>query len=157
MNLPAGYTLRRAQVNDAPLIQAQRDAMFTDMGVPPEKLSPRQQAGLDWHRRLLASGGYTGLLLEHSGQVIAGAGILWTDMPPNPDTDSSVRAYIMNVYVHPEHRGQRLAEWLMQAVLDECRARQVHIVTLTASDAGRPTYERLGFVPQAELKLVVKV
>lgn len=43
----------------------------------------------------------------------------------------------------------------MQAALAECRARGVDIVTLTASDAGRPTYEALGFTPQAELKLLL--
>ncbi|WP_295821151.1 GNAT family N-acetyltransferase [uncultured Deinococcus sp.] len=155
MTLPPGYTLRPATVHDAALIQSQRTAMFTDMGSDPAKLVQVHDAGVAWHRRMLAGGGYTGLLVEHSGDVVAGAGILWKDFPPNADTDSTVRAYLLNVYVVPDHRGHALARHLVEAALDECRARGVNTVTLTASDAGRPTYERLGFVPQKEMKLLI--
>ncbi|ALW90215.1 acetyltransferase [Deinococcus actinosclerus] len=129
--------------------------MFVDMGSDPTRLAAVHDAGVAWHARTLASGTYTGLLIEGGGEVIAGAGILWTDLPPNADTTATTRAYVLNVYVQPEHRGQRLARALMQAALAECRARGVDIVTLTASDAGRPTYEALGFTPQAELKLLI--
>lgn len=156
MTLPPAYTLRRALPTDAELIQAQRDAMFTDMGMEPSALGRAHSGSLAWHRRMLESGSYTGFLLEHAGEVVAGVGILWQDLPPNPDTALSLRAYIMNVYVAPAHRGKALARHLMDAVLDECKARGVRIVTLTASDAGRPTYEKMGFRPQAELKLVLQ-
>lgn len=156
MTLPPGYALRPATVRDAALIQSQRTAMFTDMGSDVAGLARVHEAGAAWHARMLACGAYTGLLIESGGKVVAGAGVLWNDFPPNADTDSSVRAYVLNVYVRPEHRGRRLARTLMQAALAECRARGVDIVTLTASDAGRPTYEALGFTPQAELKLLLK-
>lgn len=155
MTLPPGYTLRPATVHDAALIQSQRTAMFTDMGSDPAGLARVHDAGIAWHRRMLASGTYTGFLIEHGGEVVAGAGVLWNDFPPNADTDSLVRAYLLNVYVHPEHSGHALARHLVEAALDECCARGVNTVTLTASDAGRPTYERLGFVPQKEMKLLI--
>ncbi|WP_309569620.1 GNAT family N-acetyltransferase [Deinococcus sp.] len=155
MTLPAFYTLRPATVHDAALIQGHRTAMFTDMGSDPQGLARVHDAGIAWHRRMLAQGTYSGLLVEHGGEVVAGAGILWNDFPPTADTDSHVRAYLLNVYVLPEHRGHALARVLVQTALDECRARGVNIVTLTASDAGRPTYERLGFVPQKEMKLLI--
>lgn len=154
--LPPHCTLRLATPADAALIQAQRDAMFVDMGSDPARLAAVHDAGVAWHARTLAAGTYTGLLVEGGGEVIAGAGILWTDLPPNADTTATTRAYVLNVYVQPAQRGQRLARALMQAALAECRARGVDIVTLTASDAGRPTYEALGFTPQAELKLLLK-
>ncbi|GGS29343.1 GNAT family N-acetyltransferase [Deinococcus knuensis] len=155
MTLPPGYALRPATVRDAVLIQSQRTAMFTDMGSDVAGLARVHEAGVAWHARMLACGAYTGLLIESGGEVVAGAGILWTDFPPNADTTATTRAYVLNVYVQPAHRGQRLARALMQAALAECRARGVDIVTLTASDAGRPTYEALGFTPQAELKLLL--
>ena len=155
MTLPTGYTPRPATVHDAALIQAQRTAMFTDMGSDPVKLAKVHDAGVAWHRRMLAGGGYTGLLVECGGDVVAGAGLLWKDFPPNADTDSTVRAYLLNVYVVPEHRGHALARFMVEAALDECRTRGVNTVTLTASEAGRPTYERLGFVAQSEMKLLI--
>ena len=155
MTLPTGYTFRPAGVADAELIQVQRTAMFTDMGSDPQRLARVHEQGVAWHRRMLATGAYTGLLVQCGVEVVAGAGILWTDFPPNADTDSLVRAYLLNVYVSPPHRGQALARTLVQATLTECRARGIDIVTLTASDAGRLTYERLGFGVQPEMKLLL--
>lgn len=153
MSLPPGSGLRPATVHDAALIQSHRTAMFTEMGSDPAKLAGVHELGVQWHRRMLASGRYSGLLAEAGGQVVAGVGLLWNDLPPNADTDGTVRAYLLNVYVEPAHRGQALARKLVQAALDECRSRGVEIVTLTASEAGRPTYERLGFVAVPEMKL----
>ena len=66
-----------------------------------------------------------------------------------------MRAYLLNVYVSPPHRGRALARTLVQVALTECRKRGIDIVTLTASEAGRPTYERLGFGVQSEMKLLL--
>lgn len=156
MTLPAGYTIRPATAADAELIQAHREAMFSDMGEDAQKLALGRETGLAWHRRMLEGGTYTGLLLEQNGRVVGGAGILWQDLPPNAHT-LGMRAYIMNVYVGPQHRGQKLAQMLMQEVLAECQRRGVNVITLTASDAGRPIYEKLGFKPQAEMRLVQEV
>lgn len=153
--LPDGYTIRPATVQDAELIATQRDAMFIDMGESPEKLAPVRAGSVQWHAAQLAAGTYTGFLVEFQGRVVSGAGLLWTTMPPNPQTASHTRAYVMNVYVEPAHRGKALARTLMQAVHAECERRGVNIVTLTASHAGRPTYEKLGYKPQAEMKLVL--
>ena len=155
MTLPAAYALRLATVHDAQLIQAQREAMFTEMGEPVQRLERVRAVGEQWLRSALAGGRYTGFLVESGRQVVAGAGILWQDMPPNAQTACAVRAYLLNVYVSPEHRGQALARTLVQATLTGCRERGIDIVTLTASDAGRSTYERLGFVVQAEMKLLL--
>lgn len=155
MTLPNGYTLRAAGPADAAVIHEQRTAMFTDMGLDPARLAQVHEAGVAWHTRALTAGTYSGRLIERGGHPVAGAGILWMDLPPTPDSPGSTRAYVMNVYVHPGHRGRRLARILMNSLLGECRARGVTTVTLTASHAGRPTYEALGFTPLPELKLVL--
>lgn len=156
MILPDGYSIRTATVQDAETIAGQRDAMFMDMGEQPENLAPAHAGSVIWHRQKLEGGAYSGFLIEHDGQVVAGAGILWNSMPPNPQTVNHTRAYVMNVYVAPAHRGQQLARMLLQTIHQECQRRGVNILTLTASDAGRPTYERLGYEPQAEMKLVLE-
>ncbi|THF68290.1 GNAT family N-acetyltransferase [Deinococcus sp. Arct2-2] len=155
MRLPAGYTLRRATPADAPLIQTQRDAMFVDMGKDPHKLQQVHTAALGWHRRMLQTGLYEGFLVESEGEVVAGAGLLWRDWPPNPDTTEQTRAYILNVYVQPPHRGKGLAQFLIEEMLAECALRGVHVVSLHASEAGRPIYERLGFRSNSEMELVL--
>ncbi|GAA4020486.1 GNAT family N-acetyltransferase [Deinococcus rubellus] len=154
MSLPDGFTLRSATLVDAETIQAQRDAMFADIGSGLEQIQAVSASSLTWLRRTLASGAYHGLLLEHGGQIVAGAGAQWQEFQPSPKSPSSVRAYLDNVYVAPQQRGQGLAGQLVRALLAECLARGVDLVSLHASDAGRATYTRLGFKPTPELRLL---
>jgi GNAT superfamily N-acetyltransferase len=155
MTLPAGYMLRRATPADAATIQAQRDAMFVDMGKDPHDLLQVHADALSWHRRMLQTGLYEGFLLESEGEVVAGAGLLWRDWPPSAATTEQTRAYLMNVYVQPPHRGKGLAQFLIEDMLAECALRGVHIVSLHASEAGRPIYEKIGFRASPEMELVL--
>lgn len=45
----------------------------------------------------------------------------------------------------PEHRGRRIASWLMLRALAAARARGALTASLQATKAGAPIYERLGF------------
>lgn len=155
MSLPAGYVLRRATPADAETIQAQRDAMFMDMGKDAHQLQQVTAAALGWHRRMLQTGLYEGFLVEAEGVVVAGAGLLWRDWPPSAATTEQTRAYLMNVYVQPPHRSRGLAGFLIQEMLAQCAVQGVHIVSLHASEAGRPIYERLGFRSNSEMELVM--
>ncbi len=148
--------IRPATPADAETIAQQRDAMFLDIGEDAEKLARVHQPSLAWHRRVLESGLYTGFLAEANGEIVGGAGLLWQDLPPNPDTDLDVRGYVMNVYVRPDQRGQGMARRLLERVLQECAARGVTLISLHASQAGRPLYEKLGFKSTNELKLKVE-
>lgn len=156
MEVADGFTLRPATLTDAETIQAQRDAMFTDMGSAPARVRAASASSLGWLRGALEGGDYSGVLIEVQGQVVAGAGVIWQALPPSPRTLSALRAYILNVYVVPEQRGQGLAAHLVQTLLTECAARGVDQVSLHASDAGRRTYEQLGFGPTSELRLTLE-
>nr|WP_244977260.1 GNAT family N-acetyltransferase [Deinococcus humi] len=130
--------------------------MFTDMGSDVARVQASSVPGLVWLRSALADGSYSGVLIQEGENVVAGAGVLWQTLPPSPRTVTPLRAYILNVYVAPSQRGQGLARQLMRVLLAECRARGVEQVSLHASDAGRPTYERLGFMPTNEMRLTLE-
>lgn len=146
--------IRLATPTDAATIEAQRHAMYLDMGTDEAKLAPLHAASLTWLERMLTAGLYTGFLAELNGETVGGAGLLWQDMPPNPDSRVTTRAYIMNVYVRPQSRGQGVARQLLGRVLAECAARGVTVISLHASEAGRPLYAELGFSATNEMKLV---
>lgn len=159
MTLPSGYTLRPAGVSDATLIQAQRDAMFTDMGRDPEKIKTVSAASLAWMEEAIKGERYRGWLVENSvtGEIVAGAGVTWQDFQPSPTSEVASRAYIDNVYVAPQARRQGLARQLVRQLIYDGEERGVLLVTLHASDAGRPVYEGLGFTPTTEMLLLLPV
>jgi len=68
---------------------------------------------------------------------------------------ASRRGNILNVYTEPEFRRRGLSRWLMQSVLDWCRANHIDLVILHASPEGRALYASLGFRPTNEMRLLL--
>jgi predicted N-acetyltransferase YhbS len=60
-------------------------------------------------------------------------------------------AWIGMMLVHPEHQRRGIGTRLMRQALDYLRDRGVACVKLDATPAGRPLYEKLGFVPESTL------
>lgn len=152
MTLPPGYTLRPATPADAPLIAAQRESMFTDMGT---EYTEAVANFTPWVGRHLTAGTYLGWMAEAGGQAVAGAGLLVMDWPPHFTSPEPLRSYLLNVYTHPAHRGHGLARLLTEEAVAETRRRGIKIMSLHASEFGRPIYERLGFVPTNEMRLTL--
>ncbi len=149
---------RFATVEDAALIAAQRHQMFADNQLASEAdYAEMDRAFEPWVRERLADGRYVGVLLEEEGAVIAAAGIFFLDFPPHWMDASPVRAYLLNFYTAPQARGRGLATELLGHCVEECRKRNVGVVTLHASKFGRPVYERFGFNQHNEMVLRLNV
>src|SRR2546426_9870135 len=57
-------------------------------------------------------------------------------------------AWIGMMLVHPNHRRQGVGTQLMKAALAFLKSRGIVCIRLDATPAGRPVYEKLGFVPE---------
>jgi GNAT superfamily N-acetyltransferase len=151
--------IRLAHPADAPVIAHQRACMFREMGQLTEAAFPelRDRATMvleQW----LKSGDYVGWLAVtvETGRVVAGAGCQRRAALPHPRTPDTVgvgrQAIVLNVYTEPEWRRRGLAERLMREVLTWARLERLDRLVLHASTAGRPLYERLGFVATNEMR-----
>jgi len=143
------YTFRPATLADGPTILRQRRLMFTDMG-DLERASLTDKVFLPWLEKNLLEGRYVGLLAVSQDQIVAGAGLLFYHWLPAPD-HGTLRGYICNVYVEPEHRRKGLAKQLVQQCLDLCQERGISTVTLHASEMGKSVYQAIGFKVGNEL------
>jgi GNAT superfamily N-acetyltransferase len=147
-------THRPAAPADAPLIAHHRQQMFADSGQAGVEAMQSMAANfVAWVAPRLADGRYLGWLFEDAGQVVAGAGMWLIDFPPHWMDPEPVRAYLLNFYVEPSHRGQGLAQQMLDLAVDEARRRGIRVVSLHASTMGRPIYERNGFEPTNEMML----
>ena len=149
-------TLRRATIADAALIAQHRHIMFADNNFADEARFAAMDAAFEpWVRQHLANGTYVGLFLEDEGthQVLAGAGIFFMEFPPHWMHLEARRAYLLNFYTAPEARGHGYANQLLRAAVHECRHLGIGVVTLHASQYGRPIYEKFGFTPSTEMLL----
>jgi GNAT superfamily N-acetyltransferase len=150
------YRIQAATGADVEIIAGHRRAMFADMGLGDERGRERMtEAFRPWLASRLASGEYLGwFALTAEGAVAGGAGLWLMPWPPHM-TGLAARGNILNVYTEPAHRRRGVARMLMNAALDWCRANQVTMVILHASDEGRALYAELGFAATNEMRLVL--
>ena len=87
--------------------------------------------------------------------MFASMGVVIQRMPPSPRNMDGRQAYIMNIYTLPEWRHHGMATAIMQAILDYLHGLGVPVATLHATDAGRPIYQRFGFAPTNEMRLML--
>jgi GNAT superfamily N-acetyltransferase len=148
------YRIRRGTVEDAPVIARQRAAMFRDMGdLIGDAAAQIESASFVYIRQMMAEQRYLGWLAERQGEVVAGCGLIISQLLPRPGAiDGGAQALIVNVYCEPEHRRRGLARALMAAMLDWCKSERIAKVVLHASQDGRPLYESLGFVQTNEMR-----
>jgi GNAT superfamily N-acetyltransferase len=154
------YTIRQATVSDAAVIAGHRVAMFHDMGqVPTDALATELlSTSTTALAALLRDGSYIGwLAIDGSNRVLAGAGAHVKPQLPRISHDG-VRVVtasvplVVNVYTEPARRGKGIARALMKTLIEWATAQRFDRVLLHASDAGRPLYQSLGFVPTNEIR-----
>jgi ribosomal protein S18 acetylase RimI-like enzyme len=141
------YQIRAATPADAAVITHHRRRMFGDAGGQDERvLDVMAEHFRPWVETRLADGRYWGWLTSDGDAVVAGAGMIVLDWPPHPlDPRQDKRAYLLNVYVEPAHRRQKLANQLIDRALAEARKQKIRVVALHATDEGKPLYESNGF------------
>ena len=165
MKRPGGETrfeIRRAIIEDIPVLAGHRAAMFRDMGhLTPTAEAPLIRATTAYLRTAMPGGEYLAWVAQSAAlprEVIGGAGVQLRTILPRPGyTDHELElgpeAIVLNVYVLPEWRRRGVAESLMRALLGALAERKVRRIVLHASDQGRRLYERLGFEATNEMRL----
>ena len=155
---PSEISIRSATPQDCAVILHHRRSMFQDMGEgSSEDLDRMVEATAPWLSRALVDGSYQGWLAETADRrVVAGGGVLISSWPADPYDPVTRRALIINVYTEPKVRRRGLARRLMLLMIQWLKEQGFSSVVLHASDAGRPLYETLGFVPTNEMRLRLK-
>jgi len=71
-------------------------------------------------------------------------------------TDRATFAYLSDVYVLEEHRGQGLAQWLVRVILAHPDLQGLRRFMLATKDA-HGLYEKLGFAPMAHPEMFLEI
>jgi GNAT superfamily N-acetyltransferase len=150
---------RMAVKADARLITHHRRSMFADAQVGNDRVLDEMGSWFEaWVAKMIAEEKYFGWFALDGERAVAGVGLLLLDWPPHPfDPRSTQRGYLLNVYVEPNFRRRKLASRLIELALAEARRRKIRVVTLHATEKGRPVYEALGFVATNEMIYVEPV
>lgn len=149
-------TLRASTPADLETHVAHRVAMFRDMEMGTEEgLKRMADAFRPQLRTWIMTGQCRGLLLEEDGRPVASVLLLLKEGLPTPVSPLSVRGYLFNLYTAPTHRRKGCAGRLTDAAIDLARDLGIEIMELHASLEAEGLYQRMGFVPTSEMRLVM--
>lgn len=109
----------------------------------------------DYFARHFPQGDFLAVLAEENGRIVSTAFLLIADRPTGPAFPSGLIGTVMNVLTYPEFRRRGIATEVLRALIAGARELGVSSLDLTATEAGRPLYERLGFalLPYAPMRL----
>lgn len=100
-----------------------------------------------YYQKALPSGEHIACFACEDGEIVGCGGVCLYSEMPSPDNPNGKCAYIMNIYVAPEHRrkniGKAIVTWLIQQTV-KTEAKKIY---LESTDSGRYLYESLGFIP----------
>lgn len=150
------FTVRRAAVQDIPLILLHRQKMYENMGEDtPEMIQKAVESFLEWVPSQIENETYIGWIGMVDGVAVASVGMFL--YPWTPSWKPRFRAYVLNVYTEPDYRRRGIAKQLMQTLIEFAREKEVEAITLAASDAGMPLYRELGFESFPEDYLILRL
>jgi GNAT superfamily N-acetyltransferase len=157
MQMSTDISIRVAGPGDIPEILRQRRGMYVDMGYEDGgALSAMLSSFGPYVTASLSNGSFRSWMAQCGEQVAGGGAVLINPWPSHPYDLECRRATILNVYVYPQFRRKGVARQLMEAMLAWCREQGFAAVYLHASKNGKPLYEKLGFEPTTEMRLLLK-
>ena len=108
-----------------------------------------KRATLAYYRSALADGSHTAYLVFDGNVFVGAGGISYYSVMPTYHNPTGRKAYIMNMYTRPAYRRRGIAARTLDLLVQDARGRDVHAISLEATEMGRPLYEAYGFVPMS--------
>ena len=65
---------------------------------------------------------------------------------PTYHNASGKKAYIMNMYTHPDYRRRKIAFKMLDLLVEEAKSREIKQISLEATDKGKLLYKKYGFI-----------
>lgn len=146
---------RPVSSSDLELICHHREEMFresTEGGQTEDILATMTKHFRSWLAPRLQDGSYFGFIAQDGEAPVAGIGLMTLPWPPHPSHPTEdQRGYVLNVYVSPSHRRQKIGDLLMNLAEEEFRRRGITFAILHATTMGRSLYQARSWEPTAEM------
>ena len=148
---------RKATIDDLDMLVSTRITVLRAANKLDDNvdMSEVEHESRDYYEKALLDGSHTAYLVFDDGEFVGAGGVSYFRVMPTYHNPSGRKAYIMNMYTAPDHRGRGIAYNTLDLLVKDAKAQGVSAISLEATDMGRPLYERYGFVKMNdEMELV---
>ena len=139
-----GLEVRRPAQHDIPILAELRVAQLLEEGA--RETVDLRPALVDHYSRHLDDGTLLALLALDADRIVATGAISVVEKPPYFGCPTGRIGLVSSMFTDPAYRRQGIARDLLCRLVDEAQAHGCGAIQITASDAGVPLYESVGFV-----------
>jgi GNAT superfamily N-acetyltransferase len=154
--------VRPATRDDIPVLAIHHRKMFEEIreksGNPLDLsvLPALERAYAEKLRAELGSGACVAWVVEAEGRVVASGAVSTMSYVPVPHDLSLRIAFLHSIYTEPGYRNRGFARRITLEATGFCKKNGIRRLYLFASGAGRPVYEKNGFVPVPNMMLLLQ-
>ena len=151
------YDYRKATVNDIEELVRTRIIVLRAANKLSEDtdMTEVEKESYDYYAKALQTGEHIAYLVYDGEMFIGAGGVSFYQVMPTYHNPSGKKAYIMNIYTAPEYRRQGIAMHTLDLLVAKAKEQGVAQNSLEATAAGRPLYEKYGFVAMKdEMELI---
>ncbi len=105
-----------------------------------------EKQSYDYYERALCDDTHIAYLVFNEKRFVASGGVSFFQVMPTYHNVSGKKAYIMNIYTEPAYRRRGIAYKILDLLVSDVRSKEITSISLEATEAGRPLYEKYGFV-----------
>jgi len=141
-------TYKKASIEDIDILTTTRVEVLRAANKLDESvdMSIVEKESYIYYKTALDNDTHVAILVFDEDKFVGAGGVSFYTVMPTYHNPSGKKAYIMNMYTKPEYRRNGIAYHTLNLLVDACKERGLQHITLEATEAGRPLYEKYGFV-----------
>ena len=149
---------RKAAAEDIDLLTKTRiEVLLAANGLPGNTdMSEVERQSRAYYENAITGGTHTAFLVFDRDRFVGTGGISYYQVMPTWHNPTGRKGYIMNMYTRSEYRRKGIAYHMLDLLIQDAREKGVSFISLEATAAGRPLYEKYGFSAMAgEMELLL--
>ncbi|MBW1802456.1 MAG: GNAT family N-acetyltransferase [Deltaproteobacteria bacterium] len=149
--------LREAGNEDIPILALHHRKMFEEIGEnkgEPIDITTGRDLEKAYARKLghqISDGSCRAWVIADREHIVASGAVSIVSFVPMPYDLSSDVIYLHSMFTEKDYRGRRCANRIIEEAIRYCKANGLKRIFLSASAAGKPVYENIGFVSIPEM------
>ena len=109
-------------------------------------MSEVKEQSYNYYKKALRDGTHIAYLVFDKSRFAGAGSVSFFQVMPTYHNPSGKKAYIMNMYTHPDYRRMGIAYKTLDMLISDTKCRGITSISLEATAMGRPLYEKYGFV-----------
>ena len=155
--------VREASLDDIQILAIHHRKMFEEIwqqkGLRIEigRAKELESAYIDKITKQIPEGVCKAWVIRNDDEIIASGAITVVSYAPIPSDLNHNIAFLHSMYTEKSHRQKKCAQKIVERAIQYCQENGISRILLNTSDAGKPIYEKAGFVSSPEtMRLFIK-